>query len=245
MVDVCLISVRSPQPNSALADRYIAQPPLGIAYIAALLLEKGISVELIDINLRCMSVKYVCDIIKVKKPKIVGLSALTESSVNTIRLACIIKEIDDKIKVIVGGPHFSFLDTEALSNRCIDFVVRNEGEYTFLELCESILYSRKCLKDIKGISYKSDGKIERNKPRPLIKELDQLPFPARHLYFLEEYQIPAGIITSRGCPNKCIFCSAGAFSGGKYRMRSARNVFDELKLLTQYGFEFFFSKMIR
>ncbi|MDP3830740.1 MAG: radical SAM protein, partial [Ignavibacteriaceae bacterium] len=74
----------------------------------------------------------------------------------------------------------------------------------------------------------------------LIKDLDSLPFPSRNLYFLEEYNIPAGIITSRGCPNQCIFCSAGAFSGGRYRMRSAENVFEEIKMLYDYGYNFIF-----
>jgi radical SAM superfamily enzyme YgiQ (UPF0313 family) len=240
MVDVCLIAVVSPQPNSSMADSFIAQPPLGIAYIAAILIKNGYSVELIDMNLRSMSIEYLEKVIKIKKPRVVGLSALTESSNNAIRLSQIIKNIDKNIFIVLGGPHFSFLDKEALQYPTIDFVVRNEGEFTFLELCNNIFNNTNCFENILGITYKKNGNIFRNRPRPLIKDLDTLPFPARDLYFLEEYNIPAGIITSRGCPNQCIFCSAGAFSGGRYRMRSAENVFEELKMLYDYGYNFFF-----
>ncbi|MDP3829842.1 MAG: cobalamin-dependent protein, partial [Ignavibacteriaceae bacterium] len=90
MIDVCLITVVSPQPNSSMADSFIAQPPLGIAYIASVLIKNGYSVELIDMNLRSMSIQYLEKVIKIKKPRIVGLSALTESSNNAIRLSHLI-----------------------------------------------------------------------------------------------------------------------------------------------------------
>ncbi|MFA6981053.1 MAG: radical SAM protein [Ignavibacteriaceae bacterium] len=240
MIDICIIAVVSPQPNSSMADSFVAQPPLGIAYIASVLLENGYSVELVDMNLRSITMKYLEDIIRIKKPKVVGLSALTESSNNAIRLSQFIKKIDKNIIIVLGGPHFSFLDQEALSFPSIDYVVRNEGEYTFLELCNTIFNNKNSFEQIYGITFRENEKIIRNRPRPLIRDLDVLPFPARDLYFLEEYNIPAGVITSRGCPNQCIFCSAGAFSGGKYRMRSAENVFKEIKMLYEYGYNFIF-----
>ncbi|MDP2302926.1 MAG: radical SAM protein [Ignavibacteria bacterium] len=240
MIDVCLITVVSPQPNSSMADSFIAQPPLGIAYIASVLIKNGYSVELIDMNLRSMSIQYLEKVIKIKKPRIVGLSALTESSNNAIRLSHLIKKIDKNIFIVLGGSHFSFLDRDVLNHSTIDFVVRNEGEYTFLELCNTIFKNKNNYENILGLTYKNNDTIIRNRPRPLIKDLDSLPFPSRNLYFLEEYNIPAGIITSRGCPNQCIFCSAGAFSGGRYRMRSAENVFEEIKMLYDYGYNFIF-----
>jgi len=114
----------------------------------------------------------------------------------------------------------------------VDIVVRGEGEYTMLELANYFIRGIGSLGEIRGIAYKSNGRINRTAVRPIIEDLDKLPFPERDIPDLEGILNPREgknvIITSRGCPGKCKFCAASALAGGKYRMRSVDNIADEI-----------------
>jgi radical SAM superfamily enzyme YgiQ (UPF0313 family) len=162
------------------------------------------------------------------KPKILGIAAQTCTYERALKIARNAKRIDPEIVTVLGGPHVTFAAQEALGHPEIDLVVRNEGEITMLELCKLYLRGEGSLDKIKGISYRNEAKVVDNPSRPLVQDLDKLPFPARHLLPLDLYKVPGTLITSRGCPSQCVFCAAKAMSGGTHRTRSSSNVLLEI-----------------
>jgi len=159
-------------------------------------------------------------------------------------VASVVKSVDSDITTVLDGLHPSARPEDCLSNPDIDFVVRGEPEYTMLELIGALEKDRtEDLKKIEGIGFTKNGKTVITSPRPEIKDLDALPFPARHLlpmniYFEAIRENPIRgkiskrytiIITSRGCPHRCIFCSNHIVMGKTWRGRSPENVVDELE----------------
>lgn len=217
-------------------------PPLGITYIAAVLEKEGYYVKIAEGNF--MNHDQIKEYIKNEKPDIVGITTTTPTFESVTKVANNVKNIDKDIKVIIGGSHVTALPYDAIKEDCFDVGVIGEGEITFLELVKAF-EKEKNLKKVKGIVYKENGKIVLTKPREFIKDLDTLPFPARHLLPpLKDYhptpasyrKLPLGVlITSRGCPYQCTFCDRAIF-GTSYRFRSAKNVVDEIEeLINKYG----------
>tara|TARA_Y100000310_G_C20648820_1_gene798230 strand:+ start:193 stop:1479 length:1287 start_codon:yes stop_codon:yes gene_type:complete len=185
-------------------------PPLGIAYLKAILEKNGIRTEIID-ETAGMEV----DIKKIDS-EWVGLTVFTPTAKNAYELADKLRAAGKK--VMLGGPHVSILPKEALKHA--DKVVLGEGEKSVLEI------------------FTSKKKILQNE---LIKDIDSIPFPNWHGLPLEKYTSPTRkhpylkIMTSRGCPYGCIYCFKGVF-GRYYRMRSPKNVVDEVEYLQkEYG----------
>lgn len=217
-------------------------PPLGICYLAAMLEKEGLPVKLLD----CAIASEHEVVNGIKWADVVGISAPTVLASRALLLAKYAKE-RAKI-VIVGGPHATLQPEFFLKSGYVDFVVRGEGEYTLLELLRAI-DQLNGLMHTKGISYVKNGKVIHNPERPLIKNLDEIPFPARHLLPLQRYfryqKLFMGgpsprlrMITSRGCPFSCIFCAKEIF-GRFYRSRSPCNVVDEMDLLfDRYGVKY-------
>lgn len=216
---------------------------LGLAYIAAVLEKNNFKVKVIDFNVQKPSLAQ-----KLKNIDIVGIFTLTPNIYNSWRLAQKIKKINQKIWVVLGGPHASSLPEESLAKKQVDAVVRQEGEITFLEVCQA--WPAKDFSKIKGLSFRKNKKIVNNSDRPYIKDLDSLPMPAWHLFPLEKYgstrptwidqsKVVVGtVITSRGCPYHCIFCFKGVH-GCQYRFRSPESVLAELKILKEkFGVNF-------
>ncbi|MDY6964838.1 MAG: radical SAM protein [Halobacteriota archaeon] len=162
-------------------------------------------------------------------PDIVGISAMTGQYGSALSIAKIVKDHDPDVPVVMGGIHPTALPEEVVEKEEVDIVVRGEGEYTFLELVENIDGD---LSSVLGITYKLQDKIVHNADRPLIRNLDELPFPARDL-ILEKETYPSSafgkMIGSRGCPHKCIFCSPDKIWNRKVRFRSPESVIDEIK----------------
>ncbi len=230
-----------PEHLRQYAREVIVCPPLGLGYLASILLEKGFTVELNDLSIENPDKEGIASELQRRQPKILGVTTTTSTYKNALNVAAIAKEIDPNIVTVLGGPHVTFTDEETLRNRQVDVVVRHEGELTMLELCQRILNGGEELEQIAGITYHKDNAIVKNPDRPLIENLDQIPFPARHLMRLDKYLSPGAIITSRGCPSKCIFCAAEAMSGGKYRVRSPANVVSEIeKMANDFNPRFFF-----
>ena len=211
-------------------------PPLGIAYLGAVLEKAGLSVKLLD----CRLAKAKDIIHEIEGAEIVGISAPSVLVKGVLELAGYAKRLG-KITV-VGGPHATISPDFFFRNRegWVDFVVRGEGEYTLLELVQR-LSNEEDWKEVKGISYVKDGEIVHTPDRPIIKNLDDLPFPARHLFPMEEYlrrwkktigYTILNLLSSRGCPYSCFFCSKEVF-GKVYRTRSAKNVVDEVELIAE------------
>lgn len=223
-------------------------PPLGIMTIAAVLENAGYKVEILDLNFlsrKGFSWEQLKESIKGKKPDMIGITCTTPAVINVLQIADMIKSINSKIFVAVGGPHASAMPRDLLTiGESIDVVVIGEGEYTSLELLK-FLQNKIELEDIKGIAYREDGKIILTPARPYIENLDELPLPARHLFpYLNKYyfvghcynKLPVtSMITSRGCPHNCDFCTQAVF-GRKYRTRSAEHVVAEMEeLIKKYG----------
>lgn len=227
-----LILIAPPTPYPLIAHLYphIASiPPLGIGYLSSFIKHKG-GYDSIIFNL------YL-EIIRDVNPSIIGFSTMTETFKNGVRLAKIIKETFQNVKIVFGGPHVTFLDFETLKKYpFIDIVVRGEGEITFLEIVSKILDGDKDLSQIKGITYREGEEIIRNKSREFIKNLDEIPFPNREVRdidgFFDLVPVQQMVISSRGCPGACKFCAATAMSGGKIRYRSIPNVIEEILLIT-------------
>ncbi len=227
-------------------------PPLGIGYIAALLEQHGFSPEIIDCMPLNMSIEELVDELRCRKPDVVAFSSTVLFINATKEAAQMLKEALSETVIVLGGPHVTSLPQETMQWPYFDIGVLHEGEYTFLELAEALEKNRNLLKDkaklskIKGIVFRdSKGELVFTKQRPLIENLDELPFPARHLFPpLEKYSPVeasfkrrpyAHLMSSRGCPYQCIFCDSKIF-GHTVRMRSPKNVIEELELLVnEYG----------
>lgn len=231
MSDVLLVQPPLPPPMDAYVRDVVLCPPLGLSYIASTLMAEGFDVEIVDAAIENLNLKDIANIIGRKSPRLLGISAATYTYKNALKVAEISKEVDSSIFTVLGGPHVTFRPDEALKNKAVDAVIRGEGEYATLDLARA-LFNKGELHKVAGLSFKNSSRQHIHNPdRPLIRDLDSLPFPARKSLPLSLYKIPASIITSRGCPYNCIFCAAKALSGGVYRVRSPENVVAEVKEL--------------
>ncbi|MBI5680103.1 MAG: cobalamin B12-binding domain-containing protein [Methanobacterium sp.] len=221
-------------PDTASKYKFIGlvAPPLGISYIAAVLEENGIDVRIIDGSALEMTWKELEKDIQKYSPDIIAVTALTPTIIQALKTARIAKSVCPDAYIVLGGYHPTFTHNELLKNEFIDIIVCGEGEYTMLELAEAIENGGD-LREVKGIATREF----RTPPRPIIKDLDELPFPARHLLPMDKYKIlniklPTGtLISGRGCPHHCSFCSSSAMHGHKLRSRSSKNVVDEMEHL--------------
>lgn len=226
--------------------------PLGPAYIAASLKEAGFDVKIVDltfIDKRALNINEVKKAILRQDPDVVGLSALTWTISTAYEIANALKEEEPDLPIVAGGPHVSALPERTLKEcSAIDAVIIGEGEYVFRDFLNILLTKGICreMAELKGLMFRHRDRILGNPYPVYIENLDSLPFPARTLFNLEKYmefsrrfqakRVPvASMVTSRGCPHRCIFC-ARISSGYRYRARSPENVIRELKQLKNYGF---------
>ena len=205
-------------------------PQTGLAYLAAIVEKEGHKARIIDSMAERLNIHQTIQEIKKYNPEIIIMNTSTPTFINDEKICKLIKRELDAVVAYVGT-HVSVLPKESLKGSEADLVFVNECEYTLKELLKKINLS---WAGIKGLCYKKNGVIMCNEYRPLIENLDELPFPARHL--LPKYTTPlsaglpfATIIPSRGCSYQCIFCRAGNVWGEKVRMRSTESVFSEIK----------------
>ena len=215
--------------TKSITDKFTF-PALGLEYIAANILDLA-KVKIINGKARNLNRKKVMKEISEFSPEIVGISCCFTIGINFA--LSIAKESKKRgYSIVLGGWHPSFIHSEILKYPFVDVIVRGEGEITFRELIQNI-----DLEEIKGISYKDNGRIIDNPDRPLIKDLNKLPFPARKLRNntsnFQIFQMPIDVIeTSRGCPFKCTFCNIHLFYRGIYRTKSTERVIQELKIVS-------------
>lgn len=206
-------------------------PFLGLGYIAAALEKAGYKVQFIDMFSEELALKDLFSRLEKSPPSIVGITSNIINFVTAKRVASNIKQKYPDSYLIIGGPHTNLYHRELLMNSPFDAVVRGEGEETIVELVET-LRKNLPLKGVKGISYKENGTIYVNENRPRITNLDEIPFPARHLMPLEQYYSVLAkkrkfttIFASRGCPFRCTYC----VEQGSVRFRSPQNIVDEIE----------------
>lgn len=233
-------------PNLSKEDRYgkdlgrvgPTTEPLGIAYLAAALKEKRHNIEIIDaspMNYRLEDIKKkVCS----KQYDWIGISWLTPMYLRAKETIKAIKEANKDAVIIVGGAHATILPKETMDeNPEINYAVIGEGEVTIIELCKAIL-SKQSLSKVKGIAYRENEKVIINSPRKFVKDIDTIPMPARELLDMDMYRpaptyykrLPSHVvITSRGCPYRCSYCSK--IAGRLYRHHSVDRVIKEVEIL--------------
>ncbi|MBN1552168.1 cobalamin-dependent protein [bacterium] len=212
--------------------------PVSLVYLAGYLEQQKYIVQIFDGQVEPMSIQTIQKELMDFKPDFVGITCMTPMVTETHMVAQAVKSYNKNIPVIVGGIHPTVLPDEMIKDNNIDIVVRGEGELTFSELIEQFM-DRK-LDSINGLTFTDGDQIVHTPNRALLDDLDCLPLPARHLVKYDGYhQIPDAvfaeplreILTSRGCPFKCIFCSARLLSGFKYRYHSPERVLEEVDLL--------------
>ena len=209
--------------------------PIGVYYIGAVLKENHYDVEILNWYKIHKTPQKISEVLLEKKPDIIGFSILNANRWGGLEIAQIAKEMNPDVKIVFGGVAPTFLWKHFLKHfPQIDFVVIGEGEYAFLHLVKSIEKGNYGdIKNIRGIAFRKKGKIVRTKPAEAIKNLDELPIPAK--YF--EYQ---HVAFSRGCPWKCAFCGSPKFWGQKIRFHSPENFVRHLELLYNKGITFFY-----
>jgi magnesium-protoporphyrin IX monomethyl ester (oxidative) cyclase len=218
-------------------------PPLGLCSLASLIRKKTKhEINIIDGVAERLSITEFEKKVKNYSPDIVGITASTVSFLRAVDVANSVKSIDGKIKTILGGPHISAIAKQTMTNyNCFDIGVVGEGENTTVDLI-NFFNKGGNLNKIDGIIYKNKKNIVTTKPREPIKNLDDLPFPARDLLkgFPDLYNPPhyearhpaAHMISSRGCPFGCIFCTQSVF-GRSWRGNSAKYMFSEIQDLIE------------
>jgi len=221
-------------------------PPLGLGYIASVLLKNNYQVEILDPSKDRLSLDQAAQNITASKPDLVGLSILTSRYNLSKQLISQIRQNLPDTKIVVGGAHISALPQISVKDLRADYGVVGEGEETLLELLDYLKGKRK-IQDIAGLVYDHYGEIIANQKRDSIADLNSIPFPAwdlmdprkyppmPHQFFFKKYPV-APIMTTRGCPHLCSFCAAETIWGRKYRTRTVKNIVDEIELLvTKYG----------
>jgi len=224
-------------PPRKIVKENIVVPPLGIAYLAAVIEKQGHSVSIIDAFAEALDLHSLEDRVKKIAPDLIGITGMTPVIDNAFRTAGICRRYAKY--VVIGGPHVSVAGSKVFE-QCpdVDYVIQGEGEISFPLLVEA-LERNKDITNVPGVITRDFS----NLPSPLIDELDSIPFPARHLLPNERYRyiLSSGkvttMFTSRGCPYHCVFCDKAVF-GSKWRARSAANVLDEIELVRRdYGID--------
>lgn len=219
-------------------------PPLGLAMLAAMLEQENISVSIIDGALDKIDVEKIGDIVKDEQPAVIGVTGTTWNRFDSFETMRILKKELPDIPIIYGGPHATFATEDTLQNLPeVDIVVKGEGEYIFPKLVKAI-FAGKDISTIDGIGFRKNGEIVINKNALPIADIDELPQPARHLLKIKEYnetlfgKKSTTVMTSRGCPIECVYCSTSMLWGKSYRCRSPKLIGDEIEsLIEKYGIE--------
>ena len=210
-------------------------PQITLASIASVLEGEGFRIDIKDCMATGETVEHIKDYLKKNEPKLVVMNVSTPTFNSDATVAKIIKRtIDTTVAAI--GVHVTSLPNESLKFAPFDICIRGEAELTALELAKSVIYGND-LSKVRSISYMKNGKVHNTPDRLKIADLDSLPFPARHLLPNSNYRFPitgekfTTINVMRGCPYRCIFCTAKALYGSRPRYRSARSIVREIKQL--------------
>lgn len=247
--------INPPQTFFPGSDLPAGNLPLGLLYIASVLDKAGYKAEILDAFMTDFPFRKNGDVTEVgmpygiikeeiqrRKPDIVGIAnPFTCQVEHAIKVADIVKEIDQSIPTVVGGPHGTVVPVEFLEEaKNVDIAVIGEGEHTMLDIVRFFEGNKK-ISDVQGIAHCMDGKVVLNSPRPFIKNLDELPYPAYHLVDMEQYLSPKKVeyrsfqnralsmVTSRGCPFNCSFCSVHLHMGKMFRAHSVDYVVNHIQ----------------
>lgn len=223
--------------------------PVNFGYLAAYSRKKlpGLQFEILDCEVEGLGYRQIEQRIKKAKPDVVGITAPTPTMKHVYKISEITKTIYPQCLVVVGGNHPTVLPQRTMKEGDkIDFIVIGEGEITFTQLLQALQNSQKEFSNIAGLCWRKEKEIIINEKRELIKNLDEIPFPARDIFNLKLYYPPptkkvskenaTSIVSSRGCPFNCIHCPSRIIWHGYIRFRSADNVVAEIeKCVNEYN----------
>ena len=214
-------------------------PPLGVTYVAAACEQAGCEVRIFDYIVRRYTKEKLAAELDEFAPDVVGATSVTMNFKGAAAIIQDVKRHNPAIITMMGGPHVSYDWANTLKNYPkIDLIVVGEGEETLRELLP-VIQDRAAWDTVKGIAFRKDGQTHFTSVRAFIEDLDTLPVPARHLLPISRYLamgFPVSIITSRGCPNQCIFCLGRRMVGHKVRYRTPRLIVNEIEDIISYGF---------
>jgi radical SAM superfamily enzyme YgiQ (UPF0313 family) len=222
---------------------YGLAPPLGLLYLASALEQQGHKVTILDFSAEPYEKKKVKS--RILSTDMVGITILSSAIVEAKKIIALIRENDNEIPIIIGGPHCTLFPKKTLQETAADICIQGEGEQVITKLNNPLEINQK-LKSIPGIHYRIKNQITSGLPAKPIQNLDTISFPARHL--VQRYIYGKGynpkikamkftsIITSRGCPFSCRFCSRGSIGFRQYRTRSIENIIEELILIQKQGY---------
>ncbi len=222
---------------------YVApfEPPIGLAFLSAYLKERGHDVSLLDMQGLLMDSEELARRIEAFHPDLVGVTAMTPTVREALRVAELARRIVPRAKVVLGGVHPTLDPAGVLAEESVDFLIRGEGELAFAALAEA-LANGDDPSVIDGLSYRRDGAVVIREKAPLIADLDTLPMPDYDAFPVERYiehnrylRSVRGIsmIVSRGCPFQCTFCAVHQTMGRKWRIKSPERVVNELLTLKE------------
>lgn len=238
-------------PADGVMDQVGAPPPLGLLHVATSVSNSpNVTVHIVDGTVTGLTVDEAAEQILALDPDLLGLSVLSTNIQRGMRLIKRVKELRKSLTTVVGGIHATLFDHLILKEIPeVDMAMRGESEHSFPEFCASLMQGQDITR-VPGLSYRSKGEIVRGTPQ-LVENLEELPFVdwdtvEKGSYYRSWGPIPlprdlkaAGILSSRGCPYLCSFCSKVA-AGEKWRPRSAQNVLEELVQISRQGFDYVF-----
>lgn len=212
----------------------VSTPNLGLMSIASVLMMHGYKVKIIDFFVENMTASDYVDLLHTWEPSLIGFSVYTRTVPFFNRILKLTKQSGFAGVTVAGGPHPTFNQEELLKDTKVDYVMKGEGEFSFLKLLEHLNYPEQFpLKYVDGVSYVHESTVVINEKFKFIEKLDALPLQPIGLVDADKYSTAFTMITSRGCPGNCIYCSSRSMSGSKYRMRSAENIICEMVYLKE------------
>jgi radical SAM superfamily enzyme YgiQ (UPF0313 family) len=240
-------------PPSSLKERYgellkagAVYPSMGLAYIAAVAERDGHHVRVVDAEATGQTFDDIRHIIRTDSPDVIGMQTFCADLPRCYEVAEIAKSINPLIDVVLGGVQVTLFPNDQFQNANIDVVVQGEGETAFREYLKA-KSAGSGLSDVPGITYRQeDGQVRENPRASLVASLDDLPFPALHLFPMDKYHSSAQLrgsrtlhlLTSRGCPYNCSYCSGDLIFGRSFRFRSPDMVvLDIQKMISDYNID--------
>jgi radical SAM superfamily enzyme YgiQ (UPF0313 family) len=241
-------------PNAGLDERegkkaVGAWPPLGVLYLAAVLKEKGVEVSVLDQAAKGLTIRETVSWIRTENPDVLGFSTFATSGRTAALISNEVKKENPNVTIVFGNYYATFNPERILRKYpSVDIIVRGEGEQTVVDLA-SCFENRGRLKDVLGISFRDGSNVASTGERPLIQDLDCLPFPDRSLIDETYHSVIVGanvaprkftsLVSSRGCVYRCRFCCCTQFARNRWRPRSVKNTLEELCFLASEGYEQF------
>jgi anaerobic magnesium-protoporphyrin IX monomethyl ester cyclase len=241
-------------PNAGLDERegkkaVGAWPPLGVLYLAAVLKEKGVEVSVLDQAAKGLTIRETVSWIRAENPDVLGFSTFATSGRTAALISNEVKKENPNVTIVFGNYYATFNPERILRKYpSVDIIVRGEGEQTVVDLV-NCFENRGRLKDVLGISFRNGSNVASTGERPLIQDLDCLPFPDRSLIDETYHSVIVGanvaprkftsLVSSRGCVYRCRFCCCTQFARNRWRPRSVKNTLEELCFLASEGYEQF------